>query len=236
MAGEADNAFCAVRPPGHHAEPRPGDGVLPVQQRRDRRLAGARGARARRASRSSISTCITATARRRASATTRACSTPRRTSTRSIPAPARRARPGSATSSTCRCAPMAGSREFRARLQPRDPAGARRVPARAGADLGRVRRPQKRPARATFARRSRLRLGNRAAAGGRRQSRQGRVVSTLEGGYDLAALGASAAAHVRVLMSAWLIPASCCNFATRRGIRALRYRERTPHPPFHCVE
>jgi acetoin utilization deacetylase AcuC-like enzyme len=30
---------------------------------------------------------------------------------------------------------------------------------------------------------------------------QGRVVSTLEGGYDLAALGASAAAHVRVLMS-----------------------------------
>ena len=30
----------------------------------------------------------------------------------------------------------------------------------------------------------------------------GRVVSTLEGGYDLAALGSSAAAHVRVLMSA----------------------------------
>ncbi len=29
----------------------------------------------------------------------------------------------------------------------------------------------------------------------------GRVVSTLEGGYDLAALGASAAAHIRVLMS-----------------------------------
>ena len=30
----------------------------------------------------------------------------------------------------------------------------------------------------------------------------GRVVSTLEGGYDLAALGASAAAHVSVLMAA----------------------------------
>jgi acetoin utilization deacetylase AcuC-like enzyme len=30
---------------------------------------------------------------------------------------------------------------------------------------------------------------------------EGRTVSTLEGGYDLAALGASAAAHVRVLMS-----------------------------------
>jgi acetoin utilization deacetylase AcuC-like enzyme len=31
---------------------------------------------------------------------------------------------------------------------------------------------------------------------------KGRVVSTLEGGYDMAALGASAAAHLRVLMSA----------------------------------
>ena len=47
VAKEADNAFCAVRPPGHHAEPRTGDGVLPVQQCRDRRAAGARGARAR---------------------------------------------------------------------------------------------------------------------------------------------------------------------------------------------
>jgi acetoin utilization deacetylase AcuC-like enzyme len=35
-----------------------------------------------------------------------------------------------------------------------------------------------------------------------RQHAGGRVVSTLEGGYDLAALGASAAAHLRVLMSA----------------------------------
>jgi acetoin utilization deacetylase AcuC-like enzyme len=34
-----------------------------------------------------------------------------------------------------------------------------------------------------------------------RQHAGGRVVSTLEGGYDLAALGACAAAHVRVLMS-----------------------------------
>jgi acetoin utilization deacetylase AcuC-like enzyme len=36
-----------------------------------------------------------------------------------------------------------------------------------------------------------------------RQHARGRVVSTLEGGYDLVALGASAAAHVRVLMSAY---------------------------------
>ena len=31
---------------------------------------------------------------------------------------------------------------------------------------------------------------------------EGRLVSTLEGGYDLRALGASAAAHVRALMAA----------------------------------
>ena len=35
-----------------------------------------------------------------------------------------------------------------------------------------------------------------------RRHARGRVVSTLEGGYDPVALGASAAAHVRVLMSA----------------------------------
>jgi acetoin utilization deacetylase AcuC-like enzyme len=34
-----------------------------------------------------------------------------------------------------------------------------------------------------------------------RQHAKGRVVATLEGGYNLAALAASAAAHLRVLMS-----------------------------------
>ena len=32
-AGEAPAAFCAVRPPGHHATPQPGHGLLPRQQR-----------------------------------------------------------------------------------------------------------------------------------------------------------------------------------------------------------
>jgi acetoin utilization deacetylase AcuC-like enzyme len=35
-----------------------------------------------------------------------------------------------------------------------------------------------------------------------RRHARGRLVSTLEGGYDLAALGASAAAHLGVLMAA----------------------------------
>ena len=34
-----------------------------------------------------------------------------------------------------------------------------------------------------------------------RRHARGRVVSTLEGGYDLAALGASAAAHIRALLA-----------------------------------
>ena len=34
--GDGDAAFCAVRPPGHHAEPRKRDGVLLVEQRRGR--------------------------------------------------------------------------------------------------------------------------------------------------------------------------------------------------------
>ena len=39
--------FCALRPPGHHAEPRARDGLLPVRQRRGRGAARARRARAR---------------------------------------------------------------------------------------------------------------------------------------------------------------------------------------------
>ena len=36
-SGELDNGFAFVRPPGHHATPRPRHGLLPAQQRRGRR-------------------------------------------------------------------------------------------------------------------------------------------------------------------------------------------------------
>ena len=45
--GEVANAFCAVRPPGHHATREPGDGLLLLQQRRRRRAPRARRARPR---------------------------------------------------------------------------------------------------------------------------------------------------------------------------------------------
>ena len=45
-SGEAATGFAACARPGHHAEPRAGDGLLPLQQRRDR--GAARASRARR--------------------------------------------------------------------------------------------------------------------------------------------------------------------------------------------
>ena len=37
VRGEDTTALCLVRPPGHHARPGRGDGILPVRQRGDRR-------------------------------------------------------------------------------------------------------------------------------------------------------------------------------------------------------
>ena len=49
-----------------------------------------------------------------------------------------------------------------------------------------------------------------------RRHASGRVVSTLEGGYDLPALGASAAAHVRDADGGCCLirGGGCCNLAT----------------------
>ena len=122
---------------------------------------------------------------------------------RSIPAPARRGETGVGNIVNVPLRPMAGSREFRSGVS-RDilPALDAFRPGPA-ADLGRVRRPQERPARATCCSTKPITPGSPSSCS-RSPARHagGRVVSTLEGGYDLAALGASAAAHVRVLMAA----------------------------------
>ena len=97
--------------------PRSRDGLLPLQQRRDRRAL--RAARARRwgGSRSSTGTSTTATARRRSSGTTPRCSSSRSTSGRSIRAPA---------------GPATGRRDDREHPAP-GRLGGRRVPRRDGA-------------------------------------------------------------------------------------------------------
>ena len=201
VGGEADNAFCAVRPPGHHAEPGAGDGVLPLQQRRDRRAAARARCTASPASPSSISTSITATARRplRRRASLFYASTHQWPF---YPGTGAASETGVGNIFNAPLRPMSGSRQFRHAVTQRDPAGARCLPPRAGAGLGRVRRPPRDPlaqleldeADYAWITEQLLEIAERHAGG--------RLVSTLEGGYDLAALGASAAAHIRVLMSA----------------------------------
>ncbi len=68
--------------------------------------------------------------------------------------------------------------------------------------LRRLRRAPRGPAGANPSGNRGLRLDHRCAAGGCPETCGGRVVSMLEGGYDLEALAASAAVHVRCLMHA----------------------------------
>ena len=90
-----------ARPPRHA---RPGDGLLPVQQRGHRRGLAARAPAAPEGSPSSTTTCTTATARRTRSTAATTCCTSRLTSSRSTRAPAtgakRAAAPARATRST----------------------------------------------------------------------------------------------------------------------------------------
>jgi acetoin utilization deacetylase AcuC-like enzyme len=102
LGGEAKNAFCAMRPPGHHAEPRTPMGFCFFNQV----AVGAEQARAymgSAGSRSSILTFITATEPRRFSRPTVACSMPQPTRRRCSREQASRPSAASATSATCLC-------------------------------------------------------------------------------------------------------------------------------------
>jgi acetoin utilization deacetylase AcuC-like enzyme len=201
VAGEADNAFCAVRPPGHHAEPGRAMGFclfnnVAIGALRAREAHGlariavidfdvhhGNGTQARFAEDASL--FYASTHQFPLYPGTGAASETGVGNIVNVPLP-----------------PMAGSRQFRRGvsreiLPALDAFRPEMVLISAGFDAHRsdpLAQLLLDESDYTWVTEQLIEIARRHAGG--------RVVSTLEGGYDLAALGASAAAHVRVLMSA----------------------------------
>jgi acetoin utilization deacetylase AcuC-like enzyme len=201
VAGEADNAFCAVRPPGHHAEPGRAMGFclfnnVAIGALRAREAHGlarvavidfdvhhGNGTQARFADDASL--FYASTHQFPLYPGTGAASETGVGNIVNVPLP-----------------PMAGSREFRLAvsreiLPALDAFRPEMVLISAGFDAHKsdpLAQLLLEESDYTWITEQLLEIARHHAGG--------RVVSTLEGGYDLAALGASTAAHVRVLMSA----------------------------------
>ncbi len=201
VAEEADNAFCAVRPPGHHAEPHRAMGFCLFNN-------AAIGALRAREVHGLDRVAVVDFDVHHGNGTQAAFEADGSlfyASTHQSPL-----YPGTGAASETGVGnivnvplrPMSGSSQFRLGVTAAHPAGARCVPARAVIDLGGFDAHRSDPlaqlmleeADYTWVTEKLLEIAYRHA--------EGRLVSTLEGGYDLPALGASAAAHVRVLMSA----------------------------------
>jgi acetoin utilization deacetylase AcuC-like enzyme len=201
VAGEADNAFCAVRPPGHHAEPGRAMGFclfnnVAIGALRAREVHGlarvavidfdvhhGNGTQARFAEDASL--FYASTHQFPLYPGTGAASETGVGNIVNVPLP-----------------PMAGSRQFRlgvsrAILPALDAFRPEMVLISAGFDAHRSD-----PLAQLLLDESDYAWVTEQLLEIARNHAGGRVVSTLEGGYDLAALGASTAAHVGVLMSA----------------------------------
>lgn len=202
MAGEANNAFCAVRPPGHHAEPDHAMGFCLFNN-------VAIGALQARATHGLRRIAVVDFDVHHGNGTQAAFwddaelffgSTHQSPLYPGTGGPKERGAHDNIVNAPL--APMAGSAEFRQSMQDRVLAALRRfapefVLVSAGFDaheddpLAGLRLHEDDYAWIT---REILAVADEHCAG--------RVVTTLEGGYDLHALGASAAAHVRALMAA----------------------------------
>ena len=200
MAGEVKNAFCAVRPPGHHATPTQAMGFCLFNNI-------AIGALHARAIHGLQRVAVVDFDVHHGNGTQDIFSPDRDlfyASTHQFPL-----YPGTGAASETGVGnivnvplrPMAGSRDFRLGfsreiLPALDAFGPELLLISAGFDAHRsdpLAQLQLDEADYTWATEQLLDIARRHAGG--------RVVSTLEGGYDLEALGASVAAHVRVLMS-----------------------------------
>ncbi len=200
VAGEADNAFCAVRPPGHHAEPDRAMGFCLFNN------VAVGALRAREAHGLARVAVIDFDVHHGNGTQARFADDPSLfyASTHQSPlypgtGAAHETGVGNIVNLPLR--PMSGSREFRLGLTREilpalDAFRPEMVLISAGFDAHK-RDPLAQlmldEADYTWVTERLLDIARRHA--------RGRVVSTLEGGYDLGALGASAAAHVRVLMS-----------------------------------
>ncbi|MBV9861226.1 MAG: histone deacetylase family protein [Alphaproteobacteria bacterium] len=201
MSGEAATAFCAVRPPGHHAEPSRAMGFCLFN---NAALGALRARDAHGLARVAVMDFDVHHGNGTQAAFERDPSLFYASTHQSplYPGTGYAEETGVGNIVNVPLRPMSGSREFRRAME------AQILPAldafrpelmliSAGFDAHR-RDPlaQLQFEEADFA------WATRELAGIARRHGQGRVVSTLEGGYDLSALGASAAAHVRVLMEA----------------------------------
>jgi acetoin utilization deacetylase AcuC-like enzyme len=202
IAGEADNAFCAVRPPGHHAEPNRAMGFCLFNS-------AAIGAQRARQVHGLARVAVIDFDVHHGNGTQAAFWDDASLfygSTHQFPL-----YPGTGSSGETGVAgnivnvplpPMSGSQAFRngmtrVLLPALDAFAPELVVISAGFDAHRsdpLAQLLLEESDYTWVTEQLLALAQRHAGG--------RVVSTLEGGYDLVALGASAAAHVRVLMSA----------------------------------
>jgi acetoin utilization deacetylase AcuC-like enzyme len=200
VAGEADNAFCAVRPPGHHAEPGRAMGFCLFNN-------VAIGALQARAAHGLTRVAVIDFDVHHGNGTQARFAEDRSlfyASTHQFPlypGTGRRGETGVGNIVNVPLAPLAGSHQFRLGvsreiLPALDAFRPDMVLISAGFDAHKsdpLAQLLLDEADYTWITHELLEIARRHAGG--------RVVSTLEGGYDLAALGASAAAHVSALMS-----------------------------------
>jgi acetoin utilization deacetylase AcuC-like enzyme len=201
VAGEADNAFCAVRPPGHHAEPDRAMGFCLFNN-------AAVGALRARAAHGLARAAVIDFDVHHGNGT-QACfyddASLFYASTHQYPlypGTGARRETGVGNIVNVPLPPMAGSREFRQGftgeiLPALDAFRPEMVLISAGFDAHR-----RDPLAQLMLDESDYVWVTEQLLEIARKHAGGRVVSTLEGGYDLAALGSSAAAHVRTLMAA----------------------------------